>query len=110
MKTVALPIRRLGLLSIAILCLAAGCRVQDDNRPPVIGYTPLPEQMPVPLQVGSVDKFVDWISTMPSSQLPLVKAQIASAASNPAVVEAVGSRLSFAAPGSYGRQLIYPAS
>jgi hypothetical protein len=107
MKTLALPIWSLGLLGIAILDLVTACREEGENPPPVIGYTPLPEQAPVHLEIGTVEKFADWVSTMPSSQVPLVKEQIAKVAANPAVVDAVASKLSFKEPGSYGRQLIY---
>jgi hypothetical protein len=108
MKTIALPIRNLSLVGIAILCLAAGCREEQvENPPPVIRYTPLPERTPVPLEIGTIEKFVDWVSTMPSSQVPAVKEQIAKVASDPVLVDAVASKLSFKAPGSYGRQLIY---
>jgi hypothetical protein len=88
------------------LLLSLGCKNRTD-QPPVIKYKPLPRQAPVPLGVATIEKFVDWVSTMPSSQVPDVQHQIAKAASDPALVDAVASKLSFKAPGSYGRQLIY---
>jgi hypothetical protein len=61
----------------------------------------------VHLEIATIDKFVDWVSTMPSSQIPDVRDQIAKVASNTALVDSVATRLSFKAPGTYGRQLIY---
>jgi hypothetical protein len=86
-------------------CLAAGCAKK--NQLPTIHFVPLANQTPVPLQVSTVDKFVDWISTMPSSQVGAVKQQIALVKSDPKVVDAVAGKLSFRNLGSYGRQLIY---
>jgi hypothetical protein len=54
-----------------------------------------------------MDKFVEWVATMPASQVDDVKAQIAAVRSDPKVVDAVAAGLSFRNPGSYGRQLIY---
>lgn len=99
--------RSVCLAGIVVLCLAAGCRKKYDNQPPVILYTPLPKQTPVHLEITTIEKFVDWVSIMPSSQVPDVKEQIAKVASDTALVDALASRLSFKAPGSYGRQLIY---
>src|SRR5215469_1136850 len=95
------------VLSSAIL---SGC---NRSTPPgsdsfhTITYVPLPIRSPVPLTVGSVDAFVDWIATMPSSEIPAVKTEIAQARSNSLVVDAVAGRLSFSHPGSYDQQLIY---
>jgi HEAT repeat protein len=50
---------------------------------------------------------VEWLATMPASQVEDVKAQIAAVRSDPKVVDAVAAGLSFRNLGSYGRQLIY---
>jgi hypothetical protein len=99
--------KSLCLIAIAILCLSAGCHKKDGDQTPVIKYTPLQLQTPVHLGPATVEKFVDWVSTMPSSQIPDVKEQIAQVASDAALVDAVASRLSPTGSGSYGRQLIY---
>jgi hypothetical protein len=96
--------------AIVVLCLAAGCRKEGEkhpSQPPVIHYEPLPQQTPVPLATGTIEPFVDWVSSMPASQVDDVKQEIAKSASDAAVVDAVAAKLSFTAPGSYGRQLIY---
>jgi hypothetical protein len=54
-----------------------------------------------------VEKFVDWVATMPSTQVDDVKKQLALVRSDPKVVDAIAGKLSFSNPGSYGRQLIY---
>jgi hypothetical protein len=90
-----------------MLGLTVGCGTMDAGKPPEIPFVPLANQTPVPLQVATVEKFVDWVSTMPSSQVSDVKQQIALVKSDPKVVDAVASQLSFRDLGSYGRQLIY---
>jgi hypothetical protein len=70
-------------------------------------YASLPVQTPVHLEAATVEKFVDWVVVMPSSQIPDVEAEIAKAASDAALVDAVASMLSFKLPAAYGRRLIY---
>jgi hypothetical protein len=100
-------LRCLCLAGLPILFLTAGCQIKHDDNPPVIQYTPLPTQAPVQLETTTIEKFVDWVSTMPSSQVPDVKEQIAKVASDSVLIDAIAGKLSFDAPGSYGRQLIY---
>lgn len=95
------------LCVLVILCLTAACGKKDAGALPAIRFTSLPKQTPVHLSVSNVETFVDWVSSMASSQTGDVKAQIASVKSDPAVVDAVASKLSFLKLGSYGRQLIY---
>jgi len=96
------------LFLLVLLCFGAGCkRGKESGELPNIQVVRLPTQSPVPLQVATVDKFVDWVSTMPSSQIDDVKKQIALVKNDPKIVDAVASRLSFNNLGSYGRQLIY---
>jgi hypothetical protein len=95
------------LFIVGMLCLSIGCGKKEPGKLPTIPFTQLPNQTPVPLGVSTVDKFVDWVSTMPSSQVPDVKQQIALVKSDPKVVDAVAGKLSFRNLGSYGRQLIY---
>jgi hypothetical protein len=92
---------------LSLLCLPAGCdKGHRGGPPPHIHFKPLPHLKPVPLQTGTVDPFVDWVSAIPSSQVQDVKDEIAKSANDPAVIDAVASRLSFKAPISYFRQLI----
>ena len=95
------------LCLVGTLCFAMGCEKKETGKLPAIPFVPLARQTPVPLQTSTVDKFVDWVSTMPSSQVGEVKEQIALVKSDPKVVDAVASKLSFRNLGSYGRQLIY---
>lgn len=95
------------LFVLWILWSPTGCdKDHAGNPPPHIHYKPLPHLKPVPLQTGTVDSFVDWVSAIPSSQVQDVKDEIAKSANDPAVIDAVASRLSFKAPISYGRQVI----
>ena len=94
------------LTAVVLLCLAAGCGKRE-GKLPTVTFTPLAKQTPVPLGVSTVDQFVEWVATMPASQVEDVKAQIATVKSDPKVVDAVAAGLSFRNPGSYGRQLIY---
>lgn len=94
------------LSMVVLLCLAAGCG-KKEGKLPAVTFTPLAKQTPVPLGVSTVDQFVEWVATMPASQVEDVKAQIAAVKSDPKVVDAVAAGLSFHNPGSYGRQLIY---
>lgn len=94
------------LTALLLLCVAAGCRKKEANLPNVT-FTPLAKHAPVPLGVSTVDQFVEWVATMPASQVDDVKAQIAAVRSDAKVVDAVAAGLSFRNPGSYGRQLIY---
>jgi len=91
---------------VVLLCLAVGCG-KKEGKLPAVTFTPLAKQTPVPLGVSTVDQFVEWVATMPASQVEDVKAQIAAVKSDPKVVYAVAAGLSFRNPGSYGRQLIY---
>jgi hypothetical protein len=86
--------------------LAAGCG-KKEAKLPTVTFTPLAKQTPIPLGVSTVDQFVEWVATMPASQVDDVQAQIAAVRSDPKVVDAVAAGLSFRNPGSYGRQLIY---
>jgi hypothetical protein len=95
------------LCMAGMLCLAIGCGKKDTGKLPTIPFVQLSKQTPVHLEVSTVDKFVDWVSTMPSSQVSDVKEQIALVKSDPKVVDAVAGKLSFLNLGSYGRQLIY---
>ncbi len=96
------------LCVLGMLCLAIGCTKKEEvGKLPTIPFVPIPKQTPVHLEVSTVEKFVDWVSTMPSSQVGDVKQQIASVKSDPKVVDAVAGKLSFVNLGSYGRQLIY---
>src|SRR5690242_17330183 len=100
-------VSRLALLcALGVLLPAVGCIKQSGNLPD-IKFTPLPTQTPVALDVSSVEKFVDWVATMPSTQVDDVKKQLALVRSDPKVVDAIAGKLSFSNPGSYGRQLIY---
>lgn len=97
-------------LIVALALLVTGCaRANLPSSPslPSISYVPLPLQSPVPLTAGTIDEFVTWIATMPSSQIADVKQEIAKASTNAQVVDALTSRLSFTHPGSYDQQLIY---
>jgi hypothetical protein len=91
---------------LVLLCLAAGCGKREGTLPTVT-FTPLAKQTPVPLGVSTVDQFVEWVATMPASQVGDVQAQIAAVKLDPKLVDAVAAGLSFRNPGSYGRQLIY---
>jgi hypothetical protein len=102
----ALKSNFLSVLALVLLCLAAGCG-KKEGKLPTVTFTPLAKQTPVPLGVSTVDQFVEWVATMPVSQVDDVKAQIAAVRSDPNVVDAVAAGLSFRNPGSYGRQLIY---
>jgi hypothetical protein len=84
-----------------------GCHKKDAGTLPAIQFTPLAQKAPVSLNATTVDTFVDWVSTMPTSQVNEVKKQIALVKSDPKVVDAVAGKLSFVNLGSYGRQLIY---
>lgn len=95
------------LCMFGMLCLTLGCGRKDTGKLPAISFVPLSKQTPVHLEVSTVEKFVDWVSTMPSSQVDDVKEQIALVKSDPKVVDAVAGSLSFRNLGSYGRQLIY---
>ncbi len=99
--------RLLRLCLIGTLCLAIGCRKKETGKLPVIPFAPLAKQTLVPLQASTVEKFVDGVSSMPSSQVGEVKEQIGLVKSDPKVVDAVAGKLSFRNLGSYGRQLIY---
>jgi hypothetical protein len=99
--------RSLRLCLVGTLCMAIGCGKKETGKLPVVPFVPLAKQTPVPLQASTVNKFVDWVSTMPSSQVGEVKEQIALVKSDPKVVDAVAGKLSFRNLGSYGRQLIY---
>jgi hypothetical protein len=99
--------RCVGLWIFGMLWLTAGCGKKDAGKLPEIPFVPLAAQTPVPLGVSTVDKFADWVSTMPSSQVGDVKQQIALVKTDPKVVDAVASKLSFRDLGSYGHQLIY---
>jgi len=99
--------RSVQLCLVGMLCLTVGCAKKDKGKLPTISFVQLPKQTPVHLEVSTVDKFVDWISTMPSSQISDVKEQISLVKSESTVVDAVAAKLSFRNLGSYGRQLIY---
>ena len=99
--------RSVRLCMVSTLCLVIGCGKKEPGKLPTIQFGSLPKQMPVHLAVSTVDKFVDWVSVMPSSQVSEVKEQIALVRSDPKVVDAVAGRLSLRNLGSYGRQLIY---
>jgi hypothetical protein len=94
------------LSALVLLCFAMACG-KKEAKLPTVTFTPLAEQTPIPLGVSTVDQFVEWVATMPASQVDDVKAQIAAVKSDPKVVDAVAAGLSFRTPGSYGRQLIY---
>ena len=100
-------VRFVQILLVGMLCFAIGCEKKEVGKLPNVPFVPLPKQAPVPLDPSSVEKFVDWVSTMPSSQIGDVKAHIALVNADPKVVDAVASRLSFRNIGSYERQLIY---
>jgi len=102
----ALKSNFLSVLALVLLCLAAGCG-KKEGKLPTVTFTPLAKQTPVPLGVSTVGQFVEWVATMPVSQVDDVKAQIAAVRFDPNVVDAVAAGLSFRNPGSYGRQLIY---
>ena len=99
--------KSLRLSLVGILCLTIGCKKQETGKLPTIPFVPLATQATVSLQASTVDKFVDWVSSMPSSQVGEVKEQIALVKSDPKVVDAVAGKLSFRNLGSYGHQLIY---
>lgn len=90
-----------------LLCLAIGCDRKETGKLPTVAFVPLPNRTPVHLEVSTVENFVDWVSTMPSSQVGDVREQVSLVKSDPKVVDAVARGLSFRNLGSYGRQLIY---
>src|SRR5258708_25167323 len=89
------------LSMVVLLCLAAGCG-KKEGKLPTVTFTPLAKQTPVPLGVSTVDQFVEWVATMPASQVDDVKAQIAAVRFDPDVVDAVAAGFSLRHPGSYG--------
>jgi hypothetical protein len=103
-RSIDQPIRR---FVFVFLCLTAACGKKESDRLPTIRFTPLAKQTPVHLDTSSVERFVDWVSTMPSSQVGDVKEQIALVKSDSNVLDAVASKLSFRNLESYGRQMIY---
>ena len=98
--------RLLRLTTAGLFFMAFACR-NHNGKLPDVKFTPLPKQTPVHLDPSTVETFVDWVATMPSTQVNDVKEQIAAVKSDPKVVDAVASHLSFRNLGSYGRQLIY---
>lgn len=95
------------LTGLTLLSLPAGCRKSNPINPSPAHATSSPKQTPVHLEVSTIEKFVDWVSSMPVSQVPDVKKQIALVASDTTLVDAIAGKLSFQTPVSYGRQLIY---
>jgi hypothetical protein len=102
-------------LTLTLMCVwcigVTGCRHAPErptsNSSPTIQFVPLPTPTPVALDAKNVDKFVDWVSTMPATQRPNVRREIAQVAGNAAVIDAVVSKLSLRGPLDFGRQLIY---
>jgi hypothetical protein len=101
------------LLSLLPICLVmVGCAGHTrpspgDGTPISFTTQPLPIQQPIPLSASTFDKFASWLLTMGSEQLDDVKQQIALAAADSSVVDAVSARLSFTNPGSVDHQLLY---
>jgi hypothetical protein len=105
--------RARALVFLALLCSAdiggGRCAAQrlSSNSFPAVPFSPLPTPTPVPLEPSSVDKFVDWVSVMPATQVAEATREIARAAGNVAVINAVAGKLSLHRPLAYGRQIIY---
>ena len=86
------------LCVLGMLCLAIGCDRKETGKLPTVAFVPLPNRTPVHLEVSTVENFVDWVSTMPSSQVGDVREQVSLVKSDPKVVDAVARGLSFRQP------------
>lgn len=103
MRRILTPTLAMALL----LCFVAGCNKTKSTTPAPVPVVLIPSRTPVRLEIATIENFVDWVSTMPVSQVPEVKKQIALVAANNSLVEAVAAKLSFQSNEPMNRQLIY---
>lgn len=89
------------IFALALVSLATACALRpvtphssDDDLPRSFGpiVNPKPPN-PVALTAASVDDFLIWVQGVPQSQTALIREQIAQAANDNAVIEALATRL-----------------